>query len=77
MFSTSPVIRKEKPSSLRIHVPESKESGSDEGGEPEDRRGLKEERPHSVVRPTSDQDGDGEGAGPEQEEAMGADPMPT
>ena len=38
------------------------------------RRGLKEEQPHSVARPTSDQDGDGEGAEPEQEEAMGAEP---
>ena len=74
MFSPSPVVRQEKPSSLRTHVPETEESGSNEGDEPEDRRGLKDERPHSVARPTSDQDGDGEGAGPEQEEAMGAEP---
>ena len=66
MFSPSPVVRQEKTSSLRTHVPE--------GGEPEDRRGLKEEQPHSVARPTSEQDADGEGAGPEQEEAMGAEP---
>ena len=37
MFSPSPVVRQEKPSSLRTHVPETEESGSDEGGEPEDR----------------------------------------
>ena len=72
MFSPSPLVRQEKPSSLRTHVPETEESGSDEGGE--DMRGLKEEQPHSVARPVSDQDGDGEGAGPEQEEAMGAEP---
>ena len=74
MFSPSPVVRQEKPSSLRTHVSETKESGSDKGGKPEDRRGLKEERPHSVAQPTSDQDGDGEGAGPEREKAMGAEP---
>ena len=73
MFSPSPVVRKEKPSALRTHLPETEESGSDEGGEPEDMRGLREEL-HSVVRPTSDQDGDKEGAGPEQEEATGAEP---
>ena len=65
MFSPSPVVRQEKPSSLRTHVPETEESGSNTGGEPEDRRGLKEEPPHLVARPTSDQDG---------EEAMGAEP---
>ena len=74
MFSPSPVVSQEKPSFLRTHVPETEESGSDTGGEPEDRRGLKEEQPHLVARPTSDQDGDGGGAGPEQEEAMGAEP---
>ena len=61
MFSPSPVVREEKASSLRTQVPETEESESDTGGEPEDRRGLKEEQPHLVARPTSDQDGDGEG----------------
>ena len=64
MFGPSPVVRQEKTSSLRTHVPETEESRSDTGGEPEDRRGLKEEQPHSVARPTSDQDGDGEGVEP-------------
>ena len=73
MFSLSPVVRKEKPSALRTHVPETEESGSDGGDEPEDRRGLREERHHSVARPSFDQDRDEEGAGPEQEEAMGAE----
>ena len=45
MFSPSPVIRQEKPSSLRTHVPETEESGSDAGGEPEDRRGKQASNP--------------------------------
>ena len=57
-----------------LKEPRLRESGSDEGGEPEYRRGLREERPHSEARPTSDQDGDEEGAGPEQDEAMEAKP---
>ena len=64
MLSPSPVVRKENPSALRTHLPETEESGSNEGDEAEDRRGLREEQPHSVARPTSDQDGDEEGAGP-------------
>ena len=74
MFSLSPVVRQEKTPSLRTHVPETEGSESDAGGEPEDRRGLKEERPHLVAQPPSDQEGDGEGVGPVQEEAMGAEP---
>ena len=46
LFSPSPVGRKEKPSTLRMHVPETEESGSDGGNEPEDRRGRREERHH-------------------------------
>ena len=57
MFSPSPVVRQEKPSSLSTHVQGTEESGSDKGGEPEDRRSLKEERP--LVRV-----GDQGGAGP-------------
>ena len=74
MFSPSPVVRKEKPSALRTHVPETEKSGSDGGDEPEDKQGQREERDHLVARPTSDQDGDEEGAGPEQEEATGTEP---
>ena len=37
MFSPSPIVRKEKPSALRTHVPETEESGSDGSDEPEDK----------------------------------------
>ena len=49
MFSPSAVVRQETPSSLRTHVAETEESGSDTRGEPEDRRGMKEEPPHLVA----------------------------
>ena len=74
MFSPSPVVRQEKQPSLRTHVPETEESESDTGGEPEDMRGPKEDPPHLVARPPSDQEEDREGAEPEQEEAMGTEP---
>ena len=74
MFSPSPVVRQEKQLSLRTHVPGTEESESDTSGEPGDMPGPKEDPPHLVARPPSDQEGDREGAEPEQEEAMGAEP---
>ena len=74
MFSPSPVVRQEKQLSLRTHIPETEESESDTSGEPGDMPGPKEDPPHLVTRPPSDQEGDREGAEPEQEEAMGAEP---
>ena len=74
MFSPSPVVRKEKSLASHTYVPETEESGSDEGGKPEDKRGRREERHRLAARPTSDQEGDEEGAGPEQEEAMETEP---
>ena len=56
MFSSSPVVGKS--SASRMYFPETKESGSDGGDEPQDKRGPREERHHPVARPTSDQDGD-------------------
>ena len=37
MFSPSPVVRKEKSSASRTYVPETEESGSNGGDEPEDK----------------------------------------
>ena len=74
MFSQSPVVRQKKQLSLRTHVPETEESESNTSGEPGDMPGPKEDPPHLVARPPSDQEGDREGAEPKQEEAMGAEP---